>query len=168
MANEVKIYLKTVVIHIKKMKRIVLSISILVVALFITGIYFDRHRQIKISLKVDDEINIHSNSIEHSKGVLILNDSIAVSGAARQYEEIGAYSVIEKDTPYYRPSHNKYIPILYDLNKPYRMIKRKDNDTLLIIKSNDTLYFKFIDPDYKDPNDPTFSDLFERLIKANK
>lgn len=152
----------------ERIKRIIFFTGILVVALFFTGIFLDKDRRVNITLKMGDEINIHSKDIKHRKGILILNDSIATSGMARQYEEISAYSVVEKDPPDYRPSHSRYIPTLYDLSKPYHLIKKRNNDTLVVIKSSDTLYFKFVDPDYKDPNDPTFSDLFERLFNSSK
>ena len=150
------------------LKKGIIGTVIIVFCLFFGAIIFEITTQVDRNLKLIDQINIDDADIVHEKGVLIINDSVVLYGSAKQYEEISAYSVTEKNPPDYRPSHSKYKPILYDLYGPYKLIKKANNDTLIVIKKGDTLYFKFVDPDYKDPNDPTFSDLFEHWLKSKE
>jgi hypothetical protein len=67
-----------------------------------------------------------------------------VSGASPQIIDKGTFVVEEKTKPLYRPPNKTYQPILYDLDGPYRIIKKANNDTIMIIKNQDTLYFKYI------------------------
>ena len=150
------------------MKKPIILVAIVVLSLFIGGITIDRMTRINKTVKTKDSINLNLINIVRDKGRIIINDSVVLYGSAKQYEEISAYSVTEKNPPNYRPSHLKYKPILYDLYGPYKLIKKANNDTLIVIKKGDTLYFKFVDPDYKDPNDPTFSDLFEHWLKSKE
>ncbi|SDR66212.1 hypothetical protein [Christiangramia echinicola] len=56
-------------------------------------------------------------------------------------------------------------PYFNDLNKPFTILKVPNSFKLKVIKNSDTLVFELPDPDRKDPNDPTFKDVFEQLTK---
>ncbi|RXG33143.1 hypothetical protein [Leeuwenhoekiella marinoflava] len=57
-------------------------------------------------------------------------------------------------------SNNRLIK-LGDLEPPYKIIKHRGNDTLIIIKNMDTVFFKMIDYSKDNKNDPTFKDFLK-------
>ena len=56
-------------------------------------------------------------------------------------------------------------PYFNDLVAPFTILKNQNSFEFKVIKYNDTLIFKIPDPNYNDPNDPTFKDLFEKLTE---
>ena len=146
------------------MKKIIIISVILIFGLFFGIIIYQYLTYADKNLKLEDYLDVYTDRINHKKGVIILNDSIVLHGNAYQHIQISGYAVVEKDTPYYRPKHLKYRPVLYDLEGPYRIIKKRGEDTLLVVKSRDTLYFKFVDPNAKDLDDPTLSDFLKNIF----
>jgi len=53
---------------------------------------------------------------------------------------------------------------LGDIEPPYSLIKNRGNDTLILIKKSDTLFFKLIDYSKDIKYDPTFKDLLRSLF----
>ncbi|RXG31239.1 hypothetical protein [Leeuwenhoekiella palythoae] len=53
---------------------------------------------------------------------------------------------------------------LGDIEPPYSLIKNRGNDTLIVIKKSDTLFFKLIDYSKDNQYDPTFKDLIRSLF----
>jgi hypothetical protein len=94
-------------------------------------------------LRIEDRLNIYSEKLEFYKGQIIINDTVVVSGNTFQIVDIGAYQIKEKVKPLYRPKNRPYRPRLYDLDGPYTIMKEANNDTIVVIKNIDTLYFKF-------------------------
>lgn len=56
-------------------------------------------------------------------------------------------------------------PSFTDLKEPFLIIKNANTFDFRVVKHKDTLTFKLPDPDYKDPNDPTFKDLYNKIFK---
>jgi len=142
-------------------KTIIISIAA-VFLIFIVMVSIDIYSRKGRILKLSEGIDLYPDKIEFDKGVIIINDSIVIAGNAPQITHISSFIVSEKTPPLFSTNNNDYIPNLYDLEAPYKIIKKANVDTIIIIKEVDTLYFKFIDYEEKDPNDPTFSDLFNK------
>ncbi len=87
--------------------------------------------------KINEESNIdmYVIKLQEKKGVLILNDSIVISGNSHRLK-IKLKGIEKNDELLY------YDPMIY-LPKPFRFIKRKKNDTITIIKDSDTLFYKY-------------------------
>lgn len=111
------------------MKLIRLTIVFLVVS-FLSIIIFERKNNIDKSLKLESDINLYAKRVKYYKGVVILEDSISISGNCPLIN-----TIISKDA---------YQPTIGDYLGPYRFIKERNNDTIKIVIMNDTLYFKFI------------------------
>ncbi len=135
-----------------KTNKLIIFTVIIIILFFFFQVIFSILKNEDKTLKIEDEINVYAKNIKYKKGVITINDSIALHGNA-----------LFLDDNYKSGKRNNSVT-LAKFEGPYRIVKKRNNDTLFVIISNDTLYFKFIDPDYKDPNDPTFPDLFERLL----
>jgi hypothetical protein len=95
-------------------------------------------------VRLKDSLQVNAKNIVYRKGLVIINDKYVLSGATVQIVAISTIAVQEKTKPLYRPKNKSYQPNLYDLDGPYKMTKKADNDTIVITKGADTLYFKFI------------------------
>lgn len=95
-------------------------------------------------VRLKDSLQVNTEDIVYRKGLVIINDRYVLSGAIEQIVDISTIRVQEKTKPLYRPKNKSYQPNLYDLDGPYKMTKKADNDTIVITKGADTLYFKFI------------------------
>lgn len=107
----------------------ILMIFMLFLVMVIKSHFFYSYKEL---LKTDD-INIEIRKIGNFKGALILNDSIAL------FENCNR--IFPKGHKHYEINYYRHIE---DVNKPYRLIKEENSDTLLVIKSNDTLYYKLV------------------------
>lgn len=54
------------------------------------------------------------------------------------------------------------------VNPPFKLLKKEKNDTLFVIKKVDTILFKMMDYSNDSIYDPTFGQLFRRLLKRLK
>ncbi|PZD78982.1 hypothetical protein [Mesonia sp. K7] len=122
-----------------------LPIGFLCIFLFITGILFHRLSTVDKTLRKPDKIDLLVDDVFENKGFLTFNDSIVVSMNTTNI-------------------NNPKQKIGY-LNQPFRIIKKAHDDTIKIIKDADTLYFKLIDPDEYDPNDPSIKEALQHLFQ---
>lgn len=81
-----------------------------------------------ISLKVEDAYNEH--------GIYILNSKYFLDGSSNI---IGNDFGFAKDDAIWRPNHLKFIPCIADIPAPFEILKKENNDTILLIKDNDEL-----------------------------
>lgn len=83
------------------------------------------------TLKYESDIKLEVTSAYNYKGVITYNDSIAVTNNCPQ--------IFKND---YK---NNYYGIIENLSVPFQLIKRKNSDTIKIVKNYDSLYFKLIE-----------------------
>lgn len=95
-------------------------------------------------IEYKDSIDLLTRNIRFVKEEIIINDSMIIGGNTFQIKNIGTYLIKEKTKPIYIPSKSRNKPSLYDLDGPYHIFKEVNNDTIMIIKNQDTLYFKYI------------------------
>ncbi len=147
----------------KLKKTLYFTIGLVIVISLSVGIY-NRYFNIYETLKIGSEIEVMANKISKNRGVIVINDSFALVGAAT-YQIKDSTAMVTNIT---NTKNRSFKPSLYYVQGPYRIVKKAFSDTLLIIKNSDTMYFKFSDPDKKDPFDPTFSDIYERFRNRKK
>ena len=116
------------------MKNKLIIIAILIpIMIFLIMVFKDRFFNSNTELLKTDYINVEINKIEKFKSALILNDSIAIFKKCHR--------IFPDGHKHYEINYYRYIE---DVNKPYRLIKEENSDTLLVIKSKDTLYYQFV------------------------
>ena len=108
----------------------------------------------------DYQIEVKKISVDH--GVAFFNDSIIVPVGTKLISEKPEWFKHQS-----KPLFGEYPgpPNLWDLTTPFTIIKDADSFEFKILKYNDTLVFQIPDPDYKDPRDPSFGDLYQKLFK---
>jgi hypothetical protein len=107
-------------------------ISIIASFCFIAFIAYLRLNSKDLSLKRESSIDINITSISKDKGLLILNDSIAMF---EQTPRLKNY----RDSP--KIQSYKY---LKNIRSPFRLIKKKDSDTIKVITKNDEIIYFLI------------------------
>lgn len=153
-------------------KKVVCLVLLMAVFFYILWNYVDRidreaHTQ---NIDVKDEIDIMIKSKSNSRRVLFLNgNEIKLYDFYPILNQDELQNKIKKEeigyTIWENPDKPEYKPTLNDIKPPYRLIKRKGSDTLRIIKEPDTILVHLKAPEpKKDPNDPTFKELFQRLF----
>nr|WP_298929291.1 hypothetical protein [uncultured Allomuricauda sp.] len=103
---------------------------IVLVLIFFGIIIIDRLSDEYVLIKDESEINIFVKKVKYKRGMVLLNDSISLSGNCPML---------------FKAKTNKNPTVLGDFSGPYRLIKKKSNDTVKIVIIYDTIYFKFID-----------------------
>lgn len=117
----------------------------MVLSIFFGVILYHNLTYRDINLKFEDSLDLYCESPKLEKGEIVINDSVVIQGNTRQIFELDPYILKERTSPFYKSRNYRYIPTLYDLDGPYRIIKRAYNDTIIVIKNNDTLHFYFLD-----------------------
>lgn len=105
-------------------------------------------------------VEVKKMTVDH--GVAFLNDSIIVPAGTKLVSEKPAWFK-HNSRPLFR---NEYpIPPSFDnLEPPFNLVKDPDSFKLQVIKYGDTVIFQIPDPDFKDPRDPSFGDLYDELF----
>ena len=85
-------------------------------------------------IEFQTKLYLNVTFIKKVRGSLSLNDSVVI---------YGNYPVIISNINYIKKNH-----IFSDEMAPYELFKKVDNDTLLLVKNSDSLYFKLIDSDF--------------------
>ncbi len=112
------------------MKSTQFGILIVVFVLIFFGIIITEKLSDNYTLIKDEtEIDIFARKVKYKKGMVLLNDSISLSGNCPML---------------FKAKTNKNRTVLGNFSGPYRLIKKRNNDTVKIVISYDTLYFKFL------------------------
>lgn len=117
--------------------------TIIILSVIINLCYSCRLNSDYYLIEYKDKLDLFTNTLSLEKGEIIINDSILLGGNTFQIKNIGTYVVKEKVKPLYSPPSNPYTPSLYELEGPYHIFKKANNDTIRVIKNLDTMYFKF-------------------------
>lgn len=107
-----------------------LLLAILCVTLFFGFIIWQRVSDNYVLIKNDSEINIEAKRVKYVRGMVLIDDSISISGNCPKL---------------FKSKTNKNPTVLGDFTGPYRLIKEKYSDTVKIVIGYDTIYFEFID-----------------------
>jgi hypothetical protein len=115
------------------------------------GFYIDYHEYDNhIVLNKDHHIQIDIDKMKIDHGVAILNNSIIIPSGTR----------FKNKDQIFKNNSNLFI----ELDGPFSIFKQSGSLELTVIKNYDTLIFQIPDPDYRNPNDPTFRDLHNYLF----
>ena len=99
-------------------------------------------------LKANHEVSVKVEKNSYVKGFIKLNDKLYIS--------INTPMVNKKEGMFGK---------LADVNPPFKLEKLKNSKQILVIKDNDTIFFKLIDYSRDAIEDPTFKDLYETIFK---
>jgi hypothetical protein len=115
------------------------------------GFYMDYHKYDNHTvLNKEHHIQTEINKMKIDHGVAILNNSIIIPSGTR----------LKNEDQVIKNNSNLFI----ELDNPFSIFKKSGSLELAVIKKYDTLIFQIPDPNYKDPNDPTFRDLHDNLF----
>lgn len=127
------------------------------------GLYSNYHKfDDYIIVRKASEIHLEVKDIWVDHGTAYLNDSIIVPGGTKLISEQPEWFKLKDRDLFGRPLPIK--PSFAELDQPFVINKASNTFDLKVIKFDDTLLFRIPDPDYKDPNDPTFQDVFDKLF----
>jgi hypothetical protein len=94
-------------------------------------IFYNRFYNKNIELLINHSIDVDVKSIIGYKSALILNDTIAI------FKECPRLFTINQK--HYYKDYYRYIE---SLKEPYHLSKKENSDTIVIVKSKDTLFYK--------------------------
>ncbi|WP_156877273.1 hypothetical protein [Salinimicrobium terrae] len=104
-------------------------------------------------------LEVKNMSIDN--GIVSLNDSLLISGGSKLISDKPGW--FRHDS---RPLFGEYPipPNFSDLEPPFEFIKDPATFNLQVVKWGDTLEFQIPDPHYRDPQDPTFGELYDKYF----
>ena len=114
------------------MKKSVIAFIVFVFILFVLVIIFAQHFNENKLLNIESEINLKATETYHYKGFVTVNDSVTISeNTSRIVNDSSLYIV-----------RYKYFG---SLEAPFKIYKKQNNDTIVVIKGYETLYYKLND-----------------------
>ncbi len=98
-------------------------------------------------INFEREITTRIHKIKSERGVLILNNTFMLaSSCPLVYHKYFPDWIVEDTSNLVFSSKNSvFIPTIYDIKPPYKLIKKKNTDFFKVVKNRDTLTFKLID-----------------------
>jgi hypothetical protein len=127
-----------------KSKKILYRIFALEVILSITIISCNNLQSYLIQIDNSTQINLTINNAYNERGIYILNRKYYLSSSLMLLNNIKKMNI--KDNAIWRPKGTKNIPRLSDIEAPFRIIKKTNNDSILLIKESDTIIVKLGKP----------------------
>jgi len=127
-----------------KSKKILYRIFALEVILSITIISCNNLQSDLIQIDNSTQINLTINNAYNERGIYILNRKYYLSSSLMLLNNIKKMNI--KDNAIWRPKGTKNIPRLSDIEAPFRIIKKTNNDSILLIKESDTIIVKLGKP----------------------
>lgn len=115
-----------------------------------------------MTLEKTSEISLKVNKIWVDHGIAYLNDSIIIPGGTKLVSKQPTWFKVTNHPLF--GNRNEIKPSFAELDRPFVINKTAGTFIFRVIKYDDTLLFRIPDPDYKDPYDPTFKDLFDKLF----
>lgn len=106
-------------------KKVTVYIIILTTVLFVCFVLIDRINSRDLGLKKSSEIDLYVDKVSDYKGILLLNDSV----------------VISKNCPKIKSSNLT----VGHITKPFRIIKKANNDTIKIVKQGNVSYYLLLE-----------------------
>lgn len=113
----------------KPLTFIIITITIMFIFLVIHSMKSNKNRL----LRKYDFIELKIDKINKYKGVVLMNDSIAVFGNTPR---------IVKDSFFNGDKLHVRYEFFENLRAPFTLVKKKNNDTIIVVKEYETLYYK--------------------------
>jgi len=127
-----------------KSNKMLYRIFTLGVILSITIISCNNLQSDLIQIDNSTQINLTINNAYNERGIYILNRKYYLSSSLMLLNNIKKMNI--KDDAIWRPKGTKNIPRLSDIEAPFRIIKKTNNDSILLIKESDTIIVKLGKP----------------------
>lgn len=125
------------------MKKRALLLGIIPFLIFVSMITFEIFRKSNYNLiSQDTELNIDVTHLKTSRDVLIINDKFTLSSSCKLISNNNRVTINEKNPPLWSSSKSSYNPVIGDIIEPYLLIKKRNNDSLFVVKNKDTLVFQ--------------------------
>lgn len=103
---------------------------------FVGIVLLEQREETYRSIYIKDEIEISVLKTRNYKSGVIINDSLTLPGMSKR---------IVKDSLFYGDKLVIHFQYLKDVAPPYKIIKKKNNDTIVVCKLySDTLFYKLI------------------------
>ncbi|KRB59022.1 hypothetical protein [Flavobacterium sp. Root186] len=93
-----------------------------------------------IEIDHSSELNLQVNEAYNERGIYILNNKYYLNSSIKLPEDIKGIQI--EDDAIWRPNGLKNIPRLSDIDAPFQIFKEKNNDSIYLIKANDTIILK--------------------------
>ncbi|WP_081211728.1 hypothetical protein [Salegentibacter sediminis] len=142
---------------------VIISVFVLIlfgaVMLYNSSTAYDNYYTLEKSSKI--HLEVRKKRIDH--GTAFLNNKLIIPVGTKLVSDKPDWFKIKNQPIIGSQSHRN--PSFTDLNEPFLIIKNANTFDLQVVKYEDTLTFELPDPNYKDPNDPTFKDLYHQLFK---
>lgn len=139
-------------------------ISVLVLIIFGGAMIYKSSKIFNNYTTLDEDlkivIQVRKMRVDH--GFSFINNSIIIPSSTRLVSSRPEWFK-EKIQPINGKKSDQK-PFFNDLDEPFTILKNANSRELKVIKYDDTLLFQMPDPNYKDPYDPTFRDLYEEIM----
>lgn len=93
-----------------------------------------------IEIDKSSELNIKVNRAYNERGIYILNEKYFLNSSIVLPKNIKGIQIV--DDAIWRPKETKNIPRLSDIEAPFQILKEKNNNSIYLIKANDTIILR--------------------------
>lgn len=104
--------------------------------LIITMISCNNLQSNLIQIDNSAQIDLNVNDAYNERGIYILNEKYYLNSSLMLLKNIKKFNI--KDDAILRLQGTKKIPRLSDIEAPFRIVKKSNNDSILLIRENDT------------------------------
>jgi len=93
-----------------------------------------------IEIDQSSELNLQVNEAYNERGIYILNNKYYLNSSIILPKDIKGIQI--EDDAIWRPNGLKNIPRLSDIDAPFQILKEKNNNSIYLIKANDTIILR--------------------------
>jgi hypothetical protein len=115
---------------------LVLTAFGLIIFFYLTISNFENQSKLK-EINIQDDFNIEINDAYNERGIYILNHEYYISSSTFIISNTDSLSI--EDDAIWRPKEFKHILRISDIQPPFKIFKKSNNDTIHIVKSNKTI-----------------------------
>lgn len=117
---------------------------VFVVILSTTNISCNNLQSNLIQIDNSTQIDLNVNDAYNERGIYILNEKYYLNSSLMLLNNIKNFNI--KDDAFWRPEGAKKIPRLSDIEAPFRIVKKSNNDSIILIKESDTTIIRLDKP----------------------
>lgn len=108
--------------------------------LIISQIACNNYQTNLIEIDKSSELNIKVNRAYNERGIYILDDKYYLSSSIILPKNTKKIQI--EDNAIWRPNRLKNIPRLSDIQAPFQIFKKENNDSIYLIKGSDTIILR--------------------------
>ncbi len=108
--------------------------------LIVSQIACNNYQTDLIEIDQSSKLTLKVNRAYNERGIYILNDKYYLKSSLLLPKNIKGIHI--EDDAIWRPKGAKNIPRLSDIEAPFEIFKEKNNDSIYLIKSNDTIILR--------------------------